>query len=125
MVNQFLTSLEDFDGICVVSTNAMGSLDQAAMRRFDFKLKFEYLNETKVMMLFNQMLEAHEIDGDVNAVHARLGALTNLTPGDFAAIARKNRVLKSLTNPQSLVKALEEEVSYKPEAKVYRKLGFV
>ena len=42
-VNEFLTQLEQFDGIFVASSNLMDNLDQAALRRFDFKIRMDYL----------------------------------------------------------------------------------
>lgn len=42
-VNEMLTQIERFEGLMVVSTNLIEVLDPAALRRFDLKLKFDYL----------------------------------------------------------------------------------
>jgi len=42
-VNEMLTQIERFEGVMVVSTNLIEVLDPAALRRFDLKLKFDYL----------------------------------------------------------------------------------
>jgi transitional endoplasmic reticulum ATPase len=43
-VNELLTQMEAFEGIFVASTNLIDTMDAASLRRFDFKLKFDYLN---------------------------------------------------------------------------------
>ena len=42
-VNEMLTQMEQFPGIFIASTNMMHGLDQAALRRFDLKVRFDYL----------------------------------------------------------------------------------
>jgi len=42
-VNELLTQIEAFNGIFICTTNLMEKLDQASLRRFDFKVKFDYL----------------------------------------------------------------------------------
>ena len=39
LVNEMLTQTESFSGVFIASTNLMGGLDQAALRRFDLKVK--------------------------------------------------------------------------------------
>lgn len=43
LVNEMLTQMEAYSGVFVASTNLMENLDQAALRRFDFKVEFGYL----------------------------------------------------------------------------------
>jgi len=42
-VNELLTQMEAFDGIFVCTTNLMDKLDQASLRRFSFKIRFDVL----------------------------------------------------------------------------------
>jgi len=42
-VNEMLTQMESFRGLFIASTNLMEELDPATMRRFDVKLRFDYL----------------------------------------------------------------------------------
>ena len=51
-VNEMLTQMECFNGIFIASTNLMGSLDPAALRRFDMKVKFDYLKPAQAWQLF-------------------------------------------------------------------------
>ncbi len=49
--------------------------------------------------------------------------LNQLTPGDFAAVRRRMRLLDKVPNATELVTALDEECSFKPGAKEKR-MGF-
>ena len=43
LVNEMLSQMESFSGVFIASTNLMAGLDQAALRRFDLKVKFDFL----------------------------------------------------------------------------------
>ena len=45
-MNELLHQMENFTGVMVGATNFMDNLDQAIMRRFTFKLQFDYLGGT-------------------------------------------------------------------------------
>jgi SpoVK/Ycf46/Vps4 family AAA+-type ATPase len=125
MANQFLTSLEAFQGICVVSTNAMERLDPASARRFDFKVNFSWLTPEQNQIMFEGMLEELNIANDDARALVRVRRAGALTPGDYAAVARQNRVLRQLTCPSAVADALEKEMSFKPGASAGRRMGFV
>ena len=44
-VNTLLAEMEKFRGIFIISTNLIQKLDQAALRRFSFRLHFDYLTD--------------------------------------------------------------------------------
>jgi SpoVK/Ycf46/Vps4 family AAA+-type ATPase len=48
-VNEMLTQMETFQGVFVASTNLMESLDQASLRRFDIKVKFDFLGRDQIV----------------------------------------------------------------------------
>ncbi|MBW6608203.1 ATP-binding protein, partial [Salmonella enterica subsp. enterica serovar Weltevreden] len=52
-VNEMLTQMESFSGVFVASTNLMEGLDQAALRRFDLKVKFDYLRADQAWALLS------------------------------------------------------------------------
>ena len=52
-VNEFLTQLEQYRGIFFATTNRLEGLDEAVLRRFTFKLKFNYLNQEQREMAFH------------------------------------------------------------------------
>src|SRR5947209_12802199 len=51
-VNEMLQGMERFDGIFVCTTNLLESLDQAALRRFTFKIKFMPLTSEQREQMF-------------------------------------------------------------------------
>ncbi|MBE0470834.1 MAG: hypothetical protein IBX55_15170, partial [Methyloprofundus sp.] len=121
-----LTQMESFEGIFIASTNLMNDLDQAAMRRFDLKLEFKPMTKEQAWSLFKNMLKEHGVAlTNQSNIKQRLGALTDLTPGDFAVVARKFYISMEVQNTTKFLKSLEEEVRNKPLKKYSRPIGFV
>jgi SpoVK/Ycf46/Vps4 family AAA+-type ATPase len=120
-VNEMLTQMESFEGIFIASTNLMGSLDAAAMRRFDMKVKFDYLKPEQAWQLF---LDTAARFGLETSKHQRgkLDMLRLLTPGDFANVVRQSR-LRTIESSSRLITLLEAECAVKSEGG-NRKIGF-
>ncbi len=55
-VNEFLTQLETFRGICICTSNRRTSMDAAAMRRFSFKVPFIYAKADQLEHLYSTIL---------------------------------------------------------------------
>ncbi|WP_386692604.1 AAA family ATPase [Lonepinella sp. MS14434] len=122
MVNEMLTQIEKFDGLLVVSTNLMDSLDPAVLRRFDLKLKFDYLTQTQVCELAK--CQAENLGIVLNEQDfMRLADIDYLTAGDFAAVARRHQ-FSSFENGKDWVMALAKECELKPVVKGQVKMGF-
>lgn len=121
-VNEMLTQMEAFGGLFIATTNLLDNLDQAALRRFDIKLRFGYLKPEQAVELFRcecralQLVEPSE--GDCRSV-SRLGLLT---PGEFAAARRQHR-FRRFASPPCLVAALEQECALK-EGGASKAIGF-
>lgn len=122
LVNEMLTQMESFNGIFIASTNLMDNLDQASLRRFDLKVKFNYLRLEQVLKLYLRYCEMLGIVVSETQDCNRLRGLTQLTPGDFAAVFRRHR-FHPITSAARLVDALAAECEVK-EAPV-RRIGFV
>ena len=120
-VNEMLTRMESFPGVFIASTNLRNNLDQAALRRFDMKIEFDYLLPRHSRALLESYCNTLNLDTPDNTVAARLGRLHNLTPGDFAAVVRRHR-FKPVCSPTDMVSALEGECSLKENFK--RPIGF-
>lgn len=119
LVNELLVQLEKFDGVLVASTNLLASVDSAAMRRFDFKIRFDDLNAIQRATLFMdslRLLGFPAVDTVAPAVLTALARLTTLTPGDFAACLRRLRLLGDAASPEALLDALKVECRHKPGA---------
>jgi len=115
-VNEFLTRMEDFEGIFIASTNFMEGLDSASLRRFDYKANFGFLKPTQSASLLAAHLSATRLDPALPEDLRQLQSLSNLTPGDFAAVARQHR-FKPMTVAAGWVAALESECNRKPGAR--------
>jgi transitional endoplasmic reticulum ATPase len=121
LVNEMLTQMESFPGVFVASTNLMEGIDQAALRRFDLKVRFGYLQPEQAWKLLRrhcQMLgfKARQTE------RQRLERLPNLTPGDFAAVVRQNR-FRALSGAGGFIAALEAECAVKDPVK--HAVGFI
>ena len=112
LVNEMLTLLESFSGVFVASTNLMTGLDQAALRRFDLKVKFDFLMPEQASELLIRQCMHLGIDAPTASTLARIARMNNLTPGDFFAVARQNR-FRRIANADDLVSALEAECGIK------------
>ena len=114
MVNEMLTSMEAFDGVFIASTNLIQGLDSAALRRFDLKVKFDYLKPAQTAGLLDRYCHSLGLKPPANdaTLQARLTRLRYLTPGDFAAVVRQARFLP-LTDADSLLAALAAECALK------------
>ncbi|HHE3654740.1 TPA: AAA family ATPase [Pasteurella multocida] len=115
-VNEMLTQIERFEGLMVVSTNLMEGLDFAALRRFDLKLHFDYLQQEQVKALAHAQAKKLGLPKLTESDITRLQKLTMLTLGDFALVARRHRFCPFESGPDWL-KALEEECMMKQGGK--------
>lgn len=122
-VNELLVQMEGFGGIFIATTNRMDSLDRAALRRFDMKLAFGYLEEEQARRLLARHCEAAGIGNPGPSHRIRLAAMRALTPGDFAAVLRRHR-FQPLDSPDAFIGALERECASKGEGP-RRAIGFV
>lgn len=122
LVNEMLTQMESFPGIFIASTNLMGNLDQAALRRFDLKVKFDFLRTDQALELLCRHCSELELAQPLADARARISRLKNLTPGDFAAVLRQHRFYP-MKSADALVSALEAECVVKSGVK--RSIGFM
>jgi len=126
LVNELLVQMENFKGIFICSTNLMDDLDAAALRRFDFKLEFTYLNAEQAWKLLKGFL-ANAINTlstrKKGALKKQLSRLEYLTPGDFSAVKRKLSVMGEMDNVDLFIQELKSEVGFKNEGS-QRSIGF-
>ncbi|MDH2998146.1 serine/threonine protein phosphatase [Pasteurellaceae bacterium LFhippo2] len=121
-VNEMLTQIEKFEGLLIVSTNLMDGLDPAALRRFDLKLNFDYLNSEQRYSLGIEQTQKLGLMDIQAEQRKRLETLSLLTPGDFAAVARRHR-FAAFDSVDEWIDALEDECKLK-KGKVSRRIGF-
>ncbi len=112
-VNEMLTQMESFNGIFIAATNLMSTLDAAALRRFDMKVKFDYLKPEQAWQMFQDFTTKHQLVA-TEENRAQLCKEHLLTPGDFANVERQSR-LSSIKSAQNLIEKLKAECRVKPE----------
>lgn len=124
-VNEMLQGMERYAGIFICTTNLLESLDQAALRRFTFKIKFMPLTPQQREQMF--VTEALAGDGALltTELKARLAKLSVICPGDFAAVKRQVDLLAAELSPDEFMAQLEAEHRIKPEVRERREMGFV
>ncbi len=121
MVNEMLTQMEEFSGIFIATTNLMEQIDQAMLRRFDFKVKFDFLTSDQAFLLFTEQCKYLGFDADNDKYTDKLKRFNRLTPGDFAVIARQAK-LGMITTTDEIIAQLEKENKLKQNHKV--RIGF-
>ena len=123
-VNEMLTQIERFEGGMVVSTNLIEVLDPAALRRFDLKLKFDYLTLRQRLDFAKQQAEILGLPLLSEEDLSQIESLNLLTPGDFAAVARRHQ-FSPFQKVQDWLNALQGECEVKPEfSATTRRIGF-
>ncbi|WP_455488225.1 AAA family ATPase [Haemophilus sp.] len=123
-VNEMLTQIERFDGLMVVSTNLIEVLDPAALRRFDLKLKFDYLTLRQRLDFAKQQAEILGLPLLSEEDLSQIESLNLLTPGDFAAVARRHQ-FSPFQKVQDWLSALQGECEVKPAfSATTRRIGF-
>ncbi len=124
-VNEMLQGMERFNGIFICTTNLLDRLDQAALRRFTFKIKFKPLARVQRETMFQ--VEALAGDGMLFTpeIRARLALLEHLSPGDFAAVKRQAVILDAELGALEFLEQLEAEHRLKPEVRESRGIGFL
>lgn len=114
-VNEMLTQMENADYPFICTTNLMDNIDKAALRRFSFKVKYDYLKPEQVVEafqnFFGQTVNTHDV-----------ADLVCLAPGDFAVV-KKQADLLDITDKSELLTRLRQEQSVKKTTKS-NKIGF-
>jgi SpoVK/Ycf46/Vps4 family AAA+-type ATPase len=139
-VNEMLQGMERFDGVFICTTNLFDRIDEAALRRFAFKLRFLPLADGARLRMFAgealgwlpedpladpAVLDAAAAAAVPAALAARLARLELLAPGDFAVVKRQALLLDEMPSPEEFVEQLEREHRAKPDVRFSKPVGFL
>ncbi len=123
-VNEMLQGMERFGGLFICTTNLFDEIDEAALRRFTFKVRFKPLGAEQRVAMF----VAEALDGDAARLSTeqrqRLATLDQLAPGDFAAVKRQVDILGAAFEADEFLAQLESEHRVKPGVRDRRGIGF-
>lgn len=121
-VNEMLSQMESFQGIFICTTNLLDRLDAASLRRFDFKIRFDYLRQEQRIALMQASWPT--LPSPLPAqVCRQLTTLDQLTPGDFAVVARQWTLTGMEPDAVEIVEALAEECRVKGSTS--KSIGFL
>ena len=124
-VNEMLQGMERHNGIFICTTNLLDKIDQAALRRFTFKIKFMSLTAAQRETMFVIEALAGNTELLTTELQTRLAKLTQICPGDFAAVKRQTDILDAVFSSDEFMSQLEAEHRIKPEVREARGMGFV
>jgi SpoVK/Ycf46/Vps4 family AAA+-type ATPase len=123
-VNEMLQGMERHPGVFICTTNLMERIDEAALRRFTFKIQFLPLQPDQREQLFVQ----EACGGDASLLDTpsqkALKQLDKLCLGDFAAVKRQLEILGAELTPEEFLEQLLAEHRIKPEVRERRSMGF-
>ncbi|MGR6805879.1 ATP-binding protein [Sphaerotilus natans] len=123
-VNEMLQGMERFGGVFICTTNLFEDLDEAALRRFTFKIRFLPLRPEQR----ERMFVAEALGGTAARLsdehRQRLALLDQLACGDFAAVRRQVDILGEAFEPDEFLAQLESEHRVKPQVRERRSIGF-
>jgi SpoVK/Ycf46/Vps4 family AAA+-type ATPase len=123
-VNEMLQGMEHFHGIFICTTNLIDRIDQAALRRFTFKIQFQPLTRAQRQNLFLNEACSGDTARLTQAMEQRLASLDQLSVGDFAAVKCQASILDIHMDPAEFLAQLEAEHRIKPEVRDARAMGF-
>ena len=114
--------MENFKGVMIGATNFSANLDAAILRRFTFKIEFDYLDGEGKRLFFERMFGAELSPAETE----KLAAIPRLAPGDYRTVRQSFFYLgNDVTNGERLA-ALERESAAKSGNRfaVRSKVGF-
>ena len=123
MVNEMLTQMENFKGIFIASTNLFENLDEAALRRFDINLKFDFMPNHQAWLMFLETCSSMQLTVDESVLLPRFKYIHNLTPGDFAQVVRQSRFIPP-ESANDLLSSLIKSVEVK-RSSTSKNMGFL
>jgi transitional endoplasmic reticulum ATPase len=104
-VNEMLSQMERHPQPFIITTNLMNDLDAASLRRFTFKMKFDYMKVDQARRLFKGYFG---VDAPKSLDRNPL-----LVPGDYANVKRQVEIL-GITDGEEIYRMIEEETKLKP-----------
>lgn len=112
-VNEMLTQMESAEYPFVCTTNLIDTLDEASLRRFTFKIKFDFLTKEQANRAMYHFFKIK--NADIN--------IKGLTAGDFVTVNKKADFL-NISDITKLTQMLYDEVKMKKSSELKNTVGF-
>jgi SpoVK/Ycf46/Vps4 family AAA+-type ATPase len=123
-VNELLQQMENFEGVLICATNFANNLDPATLRRFTFKLEFDFLTDDGKRSFFKRMFPDLGADGLTPAEEERLYRIPLVTPGDFRTVRQGLYYLDDDMTIEQVLEGLERESEAKRMGRSTKAIGF-
>jgi SpoVK/Ycf46/Vps4 family AAA+-type ATPase len=121
--NEFLVQMENFSGILICCTNLLEIFDTAAMRRFNWKIRFSPVLQKMRIPLY-EMYFANEGSSLTPKQKTKIAEIEYLTPGHVKAVHQRRMFADTeIQNHDSIIDEVEKEASYM-KVRSPRKMGF-
>jgi SpoVK/Ycf46/Vps4 family AAA+-type ATPase len=124
--NEFLTQMERFRGILICTTNRFEDLDQASVRRFNYKIGFRCLKPEGNVIFYKKLLDPLTSTPLNKEGEEMLGNIGDLTPGDFRVVRDRFAIFPpERVTHDMMIQALREESQIKKMQAGRKPLGFI
>ena len=114
-VNEMLTQMENHTFPFICTTNHMSKMDKASLRRFTFKVNYQFMKKEQVQLAFKFFFNFNDIDST---------SFNFLSPADFVVTKKKAEILGCIEDKKEIIKLLLQEQEIKQEEKTH-KMGFM
>lgn len=114
--NQMLQEMEVATTPVIVTTNLFKSMDQAALRRFVFKIGFKYVTPRQVKQAFKTFYGLSVSSKDSNISYA--------APGDFVVVKKQLEFLGKSGDVKTVKEAILDEIKNKKDDFKDTSIGF-
>lgn len=121
IVNEFLTQMEDFNGILICTTNLRNIMDPAMQRRFHITTEFKPLEITGIEKLLNKFFTSYKFTSEQ---FNQLEKFESVTPGDFAILKEKIRFMPSESINSNLIISELCTIQKEKDGNNTRRIGF-
>jgi energy-coupling factor transporter ATP-binding protein EcfA2 len=123
--NELLAQMERFRGILICTTNRLMDLDQASIRRFNFKIGFNHLTPEGNVLFYRKLLAPLANAPLEPSLVDELKMIPDLAPGDFRVVRDRFPLSSSHQATHGvMVDALREEARLKKTHIGEKEIGF-
>jgi transitional endoplasmic reticulum ATPase len=118
--------MERFRGILICTTNRFADLDQASVRRFNYKIGFRSLKSEGNVIFYKKLLAPLTPTTLNQEGEGMLENIGDLTPGDFRVVRDRFAIIppEKVTH-EMMVQALQEEAQIKKMQEGKITIGFM
>ena len=112
-VNEMLTQMETHPYPFICTTNLMTNIDKASLRRFTFKIKYDYMTDEQISEAFKHFF----------GIELKENIMLKLSAGDFCVVKKKAEIMGISQDRNKLIEMLRNEQECREPQQ--RRIGFI